>query len=712
MTDEELAKAKRIAELDKMFIASGGKPVSASPLLKLRELIQQGWKPTYTALFGEKWVEGLAPHHEEALIWHWESRLCFLKGEYPKYDAYFPIWSRGHQKSGIARRIAIMEGVLSYAYKVPTYILYLSRNKDMALKHSKSIETLLQESGVRTWCPKLSQEQVNEQKRSKGWTAKFIYTAANAIYHFAGLEEGMAGGNLETNADQNSKSAMTDVRVVQFILDDIDGREDSPLIAENRLKTLTEEVLPMGQDNTMAFFAQNLIKHNSTMYRIWTQQVHVLVGRKPTDPIPAVTGFEYETRTNEDGIVQDIYTAGEPTWKVWDARRIQQEINRFGIEAFKRECLHQVDEDRTGKILHNYRDSVHAISESEFASVYGSLDAWLSWRKKPGNDWAKTKTDKHANVAGWLTKSSEGTRFPGVTFLMYPMSFPEQSGAEDVAERILSCLAPYAYEENGVGVTWAQIRKQTVRRLNADSFTNTVSERIAYEHGELSRLIPKYSKPLLQRTNVQMGDMSHEQDTIRKMWSAVYGLGFKPVNPRKYGGVELINSEMAIDWQIEHPFRPGEMGYSRWFIVVPDDKSTPPYREANGKPVWRPTPLSTSLVTKDLVDGDLARYQITHYRNKPPQTTVSGERIDEPEKVYDDFPQMLGMWYVGSQLVGSSLTADQKLNLVMPQEIVENVRNMKGKSGIDKLHALMEYDLNQTYYKQVLGQTEDDEELV
>ena len=698
MTPEEQKIADDLA-LDMMLMEMGGKATTESPIYKLNQLIGQGWEATYIALFGDKWVAGLAPHHIEAIVWHWESRLDFLQGRYPKYDAYFPIWSRGHQKSGIARRIAIVEGVLSFAYSVPTYVLYLSRTKDMALKHSKSIETLLQTSGVQTWCPKLAQEQVNEQKRSKGWTAKFIYTAANAIYHFAGLEEGMAGGNLETNTDQNSKSAMTDVRVVQFVLDDIDGREDSPLIAENRLKTLTEEVLPMGQDNTLAFFAQNLIKHNSTMYRIWTQQVHVLTGRKPTNPVPAVENFEYETKANEDGIVQDVYISGTPTWDVWDERRIQQEINRFGIDAFKRECLHMVNEDRSGRILHNYRDTIHAISESEFASVYGSVDAWLSWRKKPGNDWAKTKTDKHANVAGWLTKSSEGTAFPGVTFLMYPMSFPEQTGAEDVAERILSCLTPYAYDK----VTWAEVRKQTTRRLNADAFTTTVPERMAYEHGELSRIIPKYSKPLLQRCNAQQGDMSHEQDTIRRMYASVYGLGFKPVNPRKYGGVELINSEMAVDMDVEHPFRPGEMGYSRWFIVVPDDTSQAPYRTHNGKSIWRPKPLSESLDTKDLVDGDLARYQITHYANKPVQTTVSGERIDEPEKVYDDVPQMMQMWYVGSQLSGSSLTEGQKLELIMPSEVIENVRDMRGKSGIDKLHAVMEYQFQQDHYARMLN---------
>jgi hypothetical protein len=172
--------------------------------LELLDLIERGWRAVYAEAFGQYFVDGLAPHHIEAIEWHWDARITLLKGEYPKYDAYFPIWSRAHNKSGVARRIAVMDGILSYAYRQPAYILYISRNKDMVLKHAKSIETLLQSARIQKLCPQLSQEQINEQKRSKGWTAKFLYTAANVIFHFAGLDEGMAGGNLETSSEDNA----------------------------------------------------------------------------------------------------------------------------------------------------------------------------------------------------------------------------------------------------------------------------------------------------------------------------------------------------------------------------------------------------------------------------------------------------------------------------------------------------------------------------
>jgi len=549
---------------------------------------------------------------------------------------------------------------------------------------------------VRKWCPKLSnpskKEITNQQKK---WTSTFLKSEANYSIQGGTLDSGLAGSRVE------------ETRPTAIFADDIDAREDSPVIAEARFRQLTTEILPMGQSNTLVFFAQNLISRYSCMYRIHTGQARVLTNRKPTQPIPAVIGLKTELRT-VDGILKDVVVAGESTWHEWDIQRIQDEIDREGLESFLKELQHEVDASKEGRILYNYDDNVHAISESEFAAIYGSLDVWLSWRKKPANDWARTKTDKHANVAFWITVSSEGTKVPGCKFLMYPMSFPADSAPEDVAERLLTCLSPYAKDN----ITWEQLRKGELRRANAAMVTSTIADQIRYEHGELSKVIPTYTKPLLQRCNVQQGDMSHEMDTVRRIYSSVYGLGMKGVNPRKHGGVELINREMKVDYDEPHPFRPNEKGYTRWFVVVPDDKTREPYRYENEKPVYHPRPYPLVIQTKDLVDTDLARYQISNYRYRPPTLTVTGEEIDSPEKMYDDIPNALMMSAVGSQLSGSSLTAEQKVNLLVPQEVVSNVQNMKGKSGIEKLFAVMELEMQVDHARGVLGQTTDDEELV
>lgn len=485
--------------------------------------------------------------------------------------------------------------------------------------------------------------------------------------------------------------------------DDIDGREDSPIIAENRARQFTREVLPMRQENTLVFFAQNLISRFSVMYKIHNNQLKALSNRKPGKPIPAVYDLVTEQRVI-DGVVRDIYISGTPSWPAWTTQRIQDEIDTEGLESFKVECQHEVGLSKEGRILYNYTDEVHVISESEFISVYGSLDAWLSWRKKPTNDWARTKTDKHANVAMWWTVSSEDTPLPNHKFLMYPMSFPADSAPEDVAERLLSCLTPYAYDK----VTWAQLRQDLARRANVDVHTKTVAEKIAYERQEIGRVMQRYATAVLQRCNVQQGEMSHEQDTVRKIYANVYGLSMKPTNPKKHGGTEAWNREMRIDWEMPNPFRTEQLGYSQWHLVVPDDKDQP-YREHDGMTVYRPKEYPLSLSTKDMWDDDLCRFHLKNCRYRPPMLTATGEEIDVPEKIYDDFFNAGQMAYVGQPLTGTALSIEQQVQLLIPQEAKTAMAEATTPYG--KFGAMLNLEFQEDIAKQTLGIDEEEEYL-
>lgn len=634
---------------------------------QLLSLIRQGWQETYIAAFGAFFVDGLAPHHIEAIEWHWNARIAFLTGTHPEFDAYFPIWSRAHNKSGVARRIAVMDGILSYAYNTPAYILYISRNKDMVLKHAKSIETLLQSDRIKKLCPKIAEEQINDQKRHKGWTAKFLYTAANIIFHFAGLDEGMAGGNLETDTGDPDKAS--DVRVTLFVPDDIDGREDSPTIAETRFNTLTNEVLPMGQDNTLTFFAQNLISRFSTMYRIHTQQARVLTGRKSTKPVPAVINLKTEERTTDDGIIQDVYLSGEPTWKVWDAKRIQQEINRFGLQAFLRECQHEVEQSREGLFHKKYDDSVHPISYSQFEAVYGARDAWKSWFKVVASDWARTKTRFHANVAGYLAVSSQNTKYPGLSFLI-PYSFGADTQPEDVAIRLLSELTPNAYTNGLNRVTWKELAEDAWKRINGDSHYETVSDRLAFRGSVYNQLIASHAQKVLSAYRVDMGVNSHSEDKVRSMLNFGFGFNFIASNPGKTDALEDIEAAMRVDYDADHLFRSGK-GYTRWYVLCPDDPKGE-MAVINGVTTYPPVKSPTDLSPDNLHDSDLFRYQMMNRRFRDPTLTVSGEMIDEPEKTNDDFGQMLQMIYYKQLLTNIPLTKQEVFHEAMPDHFKES----------------------------------------
>lgn len=631
-----------------------GKPVP----LSIKPFVKQGWRHVYGELFGADFVDCLGQHHIEAIEWHWESRIAFLEGRRPDYLAYFPIWSRGNMKSTMAERMVVVDAVISFAYKKPGYAVYISRNKDKVQEHIANIEALLASDAVRNIVPQLSNpkrtEMTNQQRK---WTASFLKTEANYSIQGGTLDSGLAGSRVE------------DTRPTFLVPDDIDGREDSPVIAENRFRQFTREVLPMRQENTLVFFAQNLISRFSVMYRIHTGQARVLTNRKPATPVPAVHDLVTEQAVI-DGIVKDLYVSGTPSWPAWSVQRIQDEIDSEGLESFNIECQHQVAQSKEGMILYNYDDSVHVISESEFASVYGSLDVWLQWRKKPGNDWARTKTDKHANVATWWAVSSEDTPIPNHKFMMYPMSFVADSAPEDVAERLLSVLTPYAYDK----VTWADLRRDILRRANIDVHAKTVADKIAYERQEIGRTMSRYSSAVLQRCNVQQGEMSHEQDTVRKLYASIYGLGMKATNPKKHGGTEAWNREMRIDREMPNPFRPDELGYTQWHLVVPDDKNAEYRKDINGNPVYRPKEYPVALSTKDMWDDDLCRFHLSNVRYRPPQLTATGEEIDVPEKIYDDFFNLGQMAYVGNPLTGTSLTIEQKVQMLIPRETKEALR--------------------------------------
>ncbi len=702
LTQRDIDEAIVVRELQKILRETGFVP-KVDTRAKLKALIAKGWRATYAELFGQTFVDSLDSaetddkHHSEAIEWHWTSRIALLEGRTPDYYAYFPIWGRGNMKSSIAESMVVVDAILSVAYNQPGYCLYIGREKDRVQENIGNLETLFSRKKIREYAPSLSEVARNEETNSKRrWTGTFLHTKAGYIIKGGTVESSQAGSrikHLESDGDQADRQ---DTRVTFFVPDDIDSREDSPVIAETRFRLLTTEILPMKQENTLTFFAQNLISRYSVMYRIQTGQANVLTNRKPTQPIPAVRDLKTVQQT-VDGIVKDIVVSGRPTWRVWDLKRVQNEIDTMGLDAFNRECNHEVEQSKEGVILYNYDDKVHVISESEFAAVYGSLDVWLYWRKKPGNDWARTKTDKHANVAAWLTVSDSNTALPNHTFLMHPMSFPPNSSPEDVAERLISCLSPYAYEQ----VTWLKLRKDLLLRLNAATYTKSDADRIAYEFGELARIIPNYTRPLLQRCNVQQGECSHEADGVRKIYSGVYALGFRGTNPKTHGGMDEINRAMRVDYEEPHAFRPDDCGYSRWHMVVPDDLTREAYRVVNGKPVYHPRSYPLAVDTKDMVDSDLCRFHFSNARFQPPKLTAEGEKIDSIEKIHDDFYQMLAMMYFGAPLQGTSLTEQQRVNLLIPNATKEMVA--AAVTGDEKLAATLVYEFEESFARQALN---------
>jgi hypothetical protein len=641
----------------------------------------QGWRVWYAEMFGQSFVDALDSsetedrHHSEAIEWHWKARRALIhieledrklkqavligalsKADYqgrldalheeyfPTFLAYFTIWSRGHLKTTIARRVTVADACLSTSAGVGGYALIVGGTKKKVARTASSVEVMLRSPKIRQYYPKLSEVKRGYKGASKGWRADFLNTEAGYVFDFAGLDEGMAGANEE------------DVRPTLIMPDDLDQRSDSEVIAESNFYTFTHEILPMRQWNTLVWWAQNLISRFSCMYRVWKQQARVLTNRVFTNPIPAVRDLVTEVRTI-GGIVKDVYVSGKPTSRLWDVRRIQAEIDTEGLPAFKKECQHEVDQDREGLVLQNYDDGVHVITLSEFEAVYGVREIPRRWYKYVFNDWARTKTKHHANVAGVVTVSSQNEPLPGCAFLFHPMSFPAGTAPEDVAVRLLTTMSPYA-TVRGERFTWERLVKSTLQATDLNHLIHDTTKLLTERRKLLASVIPDLVDPIRRSQNYVKFRGSHEQHSKKDMTGAltvykkVFGLPFDPTNPGGDGGVDMINLLMKVDYSEPHRIKPGVVGFTNFFVVVPDDKAE--YQEA--------------MTPDDLTDSDLFRYQAKNCRNRDPFMTVEGEKEGGILKLNDDFINGLMMLFHDNCVQAAPMTYGEKVDALTPDK--------------------------------------------
>lgn len=557
----------------------------------------------------------------------------------------------------IVRRVIVADACISHTAGVGSYALIVSGTKAKVRGTANSINALLTRpmpargSEVWRYYPKLAEVKRSKFGHSQGWTTDFINTAGGAVFQFVGLDEGMAGANEEG------------LRPTLIAPDDIDNRKDSPVIAERNFQTLTTEILPMRQSNTLVFWAQNLISRFSSMYRVWKQQVKVLTNRVVTDPIPAVRDLVTRVET-VGGIVKDIFISGRITWRGWNAQRVQEEIDTYGLPAFLRECQHDVDQSREGLVLQNWDDSVHVISISQFAAMFGTRELPRYWSKYVFNDWARTKTKYHANVAGIVTVSPQNTPLPGCVFVFHPMSFPAGSMPEDVALRLLKVISPVAKTSQREFEipqlrTWEEVIRSALDRGNLERFVTDTARLIEQRRVLLSDVIPKHVEPVIRTQNYQVFRCSHERTDVQKVYRTVFGLPFQGINPGADGGTDTLNLLQRVDYDLPHPIVPNKMGYTRFFLVTPDSD-----RVCGG--AYEPVAYRESLSPDDLVDDDLFRFQMRNWRLRDPYLTSKGEVEGEILKMNDDFGNGLMMLFYDGCVQAVPLNEEEKVYAAVP----------------------------------------------
>lgn len=599
-------------------------------LERARDLESQGWRVWYSEIFGPEFVANLAPFHIEAIEWHWNATILRRAGLRVEKSAYPAIWSRGFRKSNIIRAIVVCDACLSNE----GYCLYVSGTKAKVRGHAISLESIISSPKVREYYPKLSQVKRNLTGAQKSWTADLMYAESGHVFHFIGLSEGVAGANIDN------------VRPTIIVCDDVDDREDSPLISAQRLKVLTRSVLPTRQANTLIFLAQNYISRHGVIYQIHTGKEIALTNRVNTEAIPAVRNLITEQRTI-DGIVHDVVVSGEPTWPWYDLQRVQDEIDTIGLDAFLVECQHAVDQDRAGVILTQYNETVHVIKRSEVCRAFGlsTYEIPDHWHQYVGFDWGTTTG--HDCVILFFAVSAMNSALPGITLLHKCMTFPQSTLAGTVAHRLLNYV---------LRKTQADPRKYIELGL-LDRATGDPGDALAI--GARKRVVEE----LAALTNYRMWHMSHEAKAVRDIFRVIYGLGFQACNPKRAGGVPQIEQHLRVDMSEDHPFRLGAKGLSRMYIVVDDAEYEAPKTD----------------------DGmALVRYEFPEWRWRAPVLTTAGYLDERPLKQFDNCGNAAMMVFTHFGMQSHPLNYSERVEAAIPKDFryAELLKNSPFEAGL------------------------------
>jgi hypothetical protein len=596
--------------------------------------------------------------HHEFWTWYWPVRMKLLAGQQldPEELVMLVMWFRGGGKSSNVEWACIAEGALGEGVTdEPGFVGYVCDTEAQAKGHIQSIRDRLDSAEIAYHYPGLSNPRIDRHGYQTAWRQDYLATQSHWGIVPIGLEEGVRGGRL------------FDLRFSMFVFDDVDSRKDSMAAVEKKLKIIAHEILPAGTSDTLKIFPQNLIHEDSVLNQIYTRRSDILSERRESGPVKAFDELELAPDERHPG--KYVIKSARPTWPDVDMRSARVYLADSGRAAFLAEYQHEFDADKTDRVLPHWRDDVHVITQSQFESRYGSCTIPFYWGRRWFNDWAKTNTEKHTNVAGCVSVSAQDTPLPGCVFLSDCLSFEAGTEADDVALRILKTISPVVTVGTGQK-TWDEVVRDAHSRTGLSAYSSSITEVIEMSRDARSRVIPPLVTRILEAQGLHSFRGSHEQNNnALKVYREVYGLPFRATNPGADGGVELLNHLMRVDRTRRHAFKSdalGEdgkykLGFCRFYLVVPDSEA--------------PVPATNNPAS--LHDSARARYQLGRWRNLPVRSNESGEVERGPEKRNDDFGNGLQMCVFDGLPVAVELTERQMREARLPAHLrAENIPSL------------------------------------
>jgi hypothetical protein len=238
---------------------------------------------------------------------------------------FVAVWPREGGKSTSAELAAVALG----ARTIRHYIWYVRETQDQADRSVTNIMDMLESAGIEEYYPNLGSREVGKFNTPRSWRRQQIRTASGLTIDAIGLDTAVRGARVKEH------------RPDFIILDDVDGKHDTPKTTAKKIETLTTSLLPAGSQDCAILAIQNLIIPNGVFARlanIADNNADFLADRIVSGPYPAVEGAEVEQVGG-----RFVLSGGVPTWEGQPLTVCQSNIDTWGYSAWRQEAQHQVE---------------------------------------------------------------------------------------------------------------------------------------------------------------------------------------------------------------------------------------------------------------------------------------------------------------------------------------------------------------------------------
>jgi len=300
-----------------------------------------------TTLFPSLFTSSFASHHLD--FWQHVESISDLRPE-----VLFFILARGGGKDASAQGATARLGALGKR----KFALYVCATQALANKSVQTISSMLEDSTMEQYYPKMASRQVSKYGTSKGWRVDMLRCANG--FNVVGL-----------GLDAHVRSLRLDqYRPDLIILSDIDSRTDTPDAVKKKVDTIKFDIVPAGTSNTAIMFIQNLIHENGIMSQAINNKLDLFNNRKVIGPIKALENPVYDLDENGRQVIVD----GQPTWEHQSLKACQDLAADVGVLTFRIECQHEVNLNEGG-MYHNAGIKFQHVTEvPELISVVCACD--------------------------------------------------------------------------------------------------------------------------------------------------------------------------------------------------------------------------------------------------------------------------------------------------------------------------------------------------